>query len=494
MNLHLKVLLGLALVIVGGSYWVYSWLEDNIRPQYLRVMEDGMVDQAYFLARLVESELPDKDTELQMRPHRLAALMAKLQKARIYARIYEWQKRKVDFRVYITNSQGIVQYDSDNGHAVGHDYKRWNDVYRALKGAYGARSSPGIDSKGRLYYAMFVAFPLYKNKKIVGVLTLAKPKDSLLGWAERAQARLWNGVIFFSIVLFLLAWLMTQLLLQPIFRLTQYARDVAQGRRVPSPPISRDEIGTLTKEFVAMKQTLWQRRDLEQYVTQLTHELKSPISAIRGAAELLEDPDMSPEPRERFLTNIVEQAERMDDIVQRLLGLVALEQKEEISDPARLSVDDLLERVVARFLPIAEKNNIQLFASREENCVSEVLGDAFLLEQALVNLLQNSFHFTPSGGIIRLVVKEDTQVIADHSRRKVVCFQVEDSGEGVPDFALERVMERFYSLEHPDTGKKGTGLGLPFVKQVALLHQGDFSLHNNDEGPGAIATLWLLSK
>ncbi len=491
MNLHLKVLFGLAVVVLGGGFWVYTMLEDNIRPQYLRVMEDGLVDQAFFLARLVENELPDQNPEKHMKPARLKVIMDDIRNSRIRARIYEWQKKYVYFRVYITNSKGIVQYDSDRGFAEGQNYKRWNDVYRALKGSYGARSSDGVDSQGRPYNAMFVAFPLYKNGRLVGALTLSKPKTSLTGWADRAQARLWRGVLFFSSVLFVLAWLLTQLLLQPIFRLTQYARDIALGRRVPPPPISRDEIGTLTQEFVAMKQSLWQRRDLEQYVTQLTHELKSPISAIQGAAELLEDPDMPPEPKQRFLSNIAEQAERMDDIVQRLLSLVSLEQQEELSNPTTVSVDGLLSRLQKRFLPLAEQKKIHLTTDRHELCEAHLVGDEFLLEQALVNLMQNSFNFTPSGGELSITVLEQHQTLADGSRRPVVCFRVVDSGSGVPSYALDRVLEKFYSLEHPDTGKKGTGLGLPFVKQVALLHGGDFSLQNREQKSGAVATFWL---
>lgn len=110
-----------------------------------------------------------------------------------------------------------------------------------------------------------------------------------------------------------------------------------------------------------------------------------------------------------------------------------------------------------------------------------VLGDEFLLRQALINLLENAIAFSPQGSTIQLraqVLKEQVQLV------------VEDRGSGVPDYALERVFERFYSLARPQTGQRSSGLGLPFVREVARLHGGEATLGNR-EGGGAIATLRL---
>lgn len=110
-----------------------------------------------------------------------------------------------------------------------------------------------------------------------------------------------------------------------------------------------------------------------------------------------------------------------------------------------------------------------------------VLGDAFLLRQAVINLLENAIAFSPDGGTVQLRTQlEDGQVQ----------LLVEDRGSGVPDYAIERVFERFYSLARPQTGQRSSGLGLPFVREVARLHGGDVRLRNRDGG-GAIATLRL---
>lgn len=481
MSLRVKVLLILILLCLGGGYWSYRWVYHNIRPQFLRIMEDDMVDQAFLLARLVESQMPDKVTPKSLGKLPLGKLIQRASQQRIQARIYEWEKRKTNFRVYITDTKGIVRLDSDNGRDIGQDYSRWNDVYLALRGHYGARSSRERNSKGQIVNALYVAFPMYKQGKLVGVLTLAKSKASLVGWAERAQQKLWQGVLVGASVLFLVALLATQAVLQPIFRLTQYARNVAAGRRVPPPRIGHDEIGVLTQSFLEMKDALWKRQDIESFVTQLTHELKSPISAIQGAAELLEDPEMPEPSRIHFLQNIQHQTGRMNDIVNRLLLLVSLEQQEALESHDEIDLTQLLDELKQRFLSQATQKQITLHTEITPHNPPTLHGDRFLLEQALTNLLQNSLNFTPKDGEITLRIS--------HTPDKIEFF-VTDTGPGIPEYALPRVLERFYSLEHPDTDQKGTGLGLPFVQQVALLHGGDFSIQNR-KPHGTNAQLWL---
>ena len=111
-----------------------------------------------------------------------------------------------------------------------------------------------------------------------------------------------------------------------------------------------------------------------------------------------------------------------------------------------------------------------------------VLGDKFLLGQAIGNLVDNAIAFSPSGGQIEVAIQQ--------KEPRAVALTVADRGQGVPEFALSRVFERFYSLPRPATGQKSTGLGLTFVREVAILHGGEVALVNRAEG-GAQATLLL---
>lgn len=471
MSIRVKV----ALVLLGlySSVGIagYLVLKKSIRPQFLRVMEDAMLDHVGLLSQLIALGLPDDPTPAQLAPALLTRTMKRLAATKVEVAIYEVLKERLDFRLYITDRRGIVRYDSDNGRDLGRDYSRWHDVHLALQGRYGSRSSIELDSRKRPQHSMYVAFPLRKGGKVVGCVALVKPYASLSPWIARAQARLWTLYAIGGLLLYLLSLGLSQLLLRPMLRLTRFARAVAEGKRVPPPEASNDEVGELTRAFVAMKDALSQRRDLEGFVTQLTHELKSPLSAISGAAELLDDPEMPADVRARFLGNIAEQASRMDHIIMRLLKLVSLEQQDQLESPQTLELSRFLEDVDARYQPITRQRQVGWRVASKGSAPAQIVGDRFLIEQALDNLVQNALEFVPAGGAIALTLDAEPDALV---------FRVEDDGPGIPSYALPHVTRRFYSLEHPQTRRKGTGLGLPFVRQVALLHGGEFRIANRE--------------
>jgi two-component system sensor histidine kinase CreC len=119
-----------------------------------------------------------------------------------------------------------------------------------------------------------------------------------------------------------------------------------------------------------------------------------------------------------------------------------------------------------------------------EKVAAKLQGERVLLREALVNLLQNALDFSPAGGVVKL-----NATVQDGR----VTFSVEDNGPGVPDYALSRVFERFYSLPRPGTSRKSTGLGLALVREIAHLHGGDADLRNKSSTgtPGARAQFWV---
>nr|MCU0952187.1 ATP-binding protein [Burkholderiaceae bacterium] len=188
---------------------------------------------------------------------------------------------------------------------------------------------------------------------------------------------------------------------------------------------------------------------------------------------------MPEDARARFAGNIEEQTQRAQSMIDRLLELSnlerrgALEKAEEIDLPALLAGvrDELAATAAARGITLAIDAPMRAAAR----------GDAFLLHRALANLVRNAIDFAPAGSAI------DVAARADGSRWRLT---VRDRGPGLPEYAVGRVFDRFYSLPRPDSGRKSTGLGLAFVKEVAALHGGSASLANHADG-GALATLTL---
>jgi two-component system sensor histidine kinase CreC len=228
-----------------------------------------------------------------------------------------------------------------------------------------------------------------------------------------------------------------------------------------------------------MRDALEGRKYVENYVQALTHEIKSPVAAISGAAELLRE-EMPAAQRDRFLGNIQAETIRIQQIVDRLLLLSAVEAKKTLEERTPIDLAEVLKEAIGSVEPQAAGKKIAMETDfPEDACTTE--GDRFLLEKALSNLLQNAVVFTPEKGRISTSLsREDGCYI----------IAIEDNGPGVPEFAQPRVFERFFSLPRPDTGKKSSGLGLAFVQEVATLHGGSVTLENVESG-GARATLRL---
>jgi two-component system, OmpR family, sensor histidine kinase CreC len=230
------------------------------------------------------------------------------------------------------------------------------------------------------------------------------------------------------------------------------------------------------RAFENMRIALENRKYVEHYVQTLTHEIKSPLSAIKGAAELLEE-DMPPEQRSRFLSNIRSESERIKQLVDRMLELSALENMKALSRSETLTFSDLLSDVLNRMRPVIESKQLTLV--RKIDTRPQIKGDAYLLKRALTNLIQNSVDFSPRGS---------TLTVRSLLSKGRLYFFIDDQGPGFPDYAKSKLFEKFFSLQRPDSGKKSTGLGLNFVKEIATLHKGTIRLSNLPDG-GARARL-----
>lgn len=398
------------------------------------------------------------------------------------AQIYDFTKVKLDMNAVVTDQRGVVLFDSDGGKAEALNYSDKLDVAQTLLGKYGARSTK-TDPADQDSSVMFVAAPIRRGGEIVGVVSVSKPQRSLFAFRDATKLRIRTvGLIFFAAVA-LGAYLVITLFSRPIRRLTDYARAITRGERVVPPRGGSPEAATLGRAFEEMRDAMENRAYVENYVQTVTHEMKSPVAAIRGAAELLRE-DMPAERREKFLANIHAESGRLQNIIDRLLALSALESRKTIDHPERVALDELIKVVCAQLRPGAEARGQRLEVAIDSP--AQVDGEAFLLECALSNLLQNAIDFAPDSSAICV------RLNAAAGFAEIV---VEDEGAGIPDYALPRIFERFYSLQRPANGRKSSGLGLCFVREAAALHRGGVTIENRADRSGVRATLRLpLSK
>jgi two-component system sensor histidine kinase CreC len=329
---------------------------------------------------------------------------------------------------------------------------------------------------------MHVGAPIRRHGEIVGVVTVTKPQASMFGFIGETRKQIWIHGWSILLASALAIILLAHWFLSPIRRLTRYALAVRRGERVAFPRLVGPDIRTLGRALEELRDSLENRNYVESYVQTLTHEMKSPVAAIRGAVELLQEPSMPASKQEVFLGNIQSEADRLQHTIDRLLALAAIESRKSIENPTAVNLTELVDAVCVHHAPSLAVRGIRLRKVYQTHPM--VQGEPFLLEMAVSNMLQNAIDFSPANGTITLRVGRDNE----HSPVEIT---VEDEGPGVPDYALDRVFERFYSLPHPATGRKSSGLGLCFVREAAELHGGRASLCNRSDRSGATALLVL---
>ncbi len=460
MSLRLRLLVVFLISVLTGLGSVVYWVLDELEPRYQEAQEDILVDFSEFAAASIgeQAVAVDSSGSVRIDTRRLEQTFAILQSRALNAQIYDLLKTEVDIRIYVTDAEGTVIFDSDGQRALGKDYSQWRDVYLTLRGRYGARSSddnPGDPASERLY----TASPILYKGDTVGVVAIGKPTRNINRFIAHLSTNLVYTSIAIALATLLVGLLITFWITRPMHRLEAYARDVSEGKRVALPSLGNNEVGRVGEALESMRNALEGKSYVANYVQSLTHELKSPIAGIRGAAELLQEP-MPDEQRNRFLNNIIEQGSRMQSLIERLLELAAIEYRNTLEQARNIQAVEWISRVCSGLEDYALQHQTQLTTECPEELY--VHGDLELLTDALSNLVKNAIEFSPQDGKV---------VIRAGQTENGIVIEVLDAGPGIPAFAEEKLTQRFFCLPKPD-GSKGSGLGLSFVDEIMKLHGG----------------------
>lgn len=477
MRIGLRLLLGFFLVLGLALFVVLRVFVDEVKPGTRLAMEDSLVDAANALALLAAPELKAGT----LASGGFAQALTALSQVDPGASIWGFRKDRIHYRITVTDARGIVVFDSQ-GQDIGRDHSQWNDVLRTLRGEYGARSS-GESPYDADRTVMHVAAPVRDGARIIGVLTVSRPNHTLEPYIQRSRDRIlaWSWALLgISLCIGLLfTWWMAS----SLSRLRGYANAVAQGERAELPRMGRlsgnTEFSDLAQAVERMRIRLEDKAYVETYVHTLTHELKSPLAAIRGASELLQEP-LPEADRQRFAGNIQRQTERLQQLIDRLLALADVEQLRRLPHVEPVDLAALTRELLQTAEPRLRRKALSVDAALPAS--ASVRGDRFLIAQALQNLLDNAFDFSPHGGVL---------TVAIHTAPGQLTWRLRDQGPGIPDYAQDRIFERFYSLPRTDTQEKSSGLGLCFVQEVSQLHGGQLQIGNVSDPTGCEAR-WTL--
>ena len=252
--------------------------------------------------------------------------------------------------------------------------------------------------------------------------------------------------------------------------------------RLESPLRDNQMVGELANSINKMAVELNQMENLRQeFISNVSHEIQSPLTSIRGFAQALENDQLTPEERHHYLNIIEEESIRLSRITEDLLKLASLESDGVQFDPKLYRLDKQIRSLILVCEPQWTEKQINMDVSIEE---IEIAADEDLLSQVWMNLITNSIKFTPEGGKL---------LIGLSCRNDKIEFKITDTGIGIPEEDQSRIFERFYKADKSRTRLYGgSGLGLSIVKKIIDLHKGTINLESKvGEGTTFIISLPL---
>ncbi|MHA6528862.1 sensor histidine kinase [Paenibacillus sp. BAC0078] len=290
-----------------------------------------------------------------------------------------------------------------------------------------------------------------------------------------------NFLIYSLVAGSLLIMVAAMFLIRPIKKLTKATKQIADGDFSVKLNIKqKGELGTLARSFEEMMQDLQQLEEMRrEFVSNVSHEVQSPLTSISGYAQALKQVDIADHERTRYLDIIIAEAERISKLSDSLLKLSLLESQSQQLRLTTFSLDEQIRRVIVAIQPQWSARNI----SFELNLKAvRLMADYDQLNQVWTNLLGNSIKFSMDSGVISVSIQQDV---------KNVLVRISDTGIGISPEDQKRIFERFFKADRSHSRKyNGSGMGLAIVKQIVSLHQGDIQVESElGRGTAIIVTL-----
>ena len=329
---------------------------------------------------------------------------------------------------------------------------------------------------------------LYAINHMAGgrVLLVAAPRPRvpvLSIFADEFFTPIMQGWVIALLISLLFAFMLSRWVADPLQRVVFAARNYPSDEIVPVPPHGPREVQDLTKAFNSMvKRVDVSQRSQRDFVADVSHELKTPLTSIQGFAQaLLDDTANTPESRKQAAQIIYDESGRMHRMALDLLDLARFEGGIADLKISQVDMKVLLQNVIEKFTPQAQRKNVELRLSVFDD-LSMLPGDGDRLAQVFTNLVDNALKFTPEGGQVMLSAEQ----VGDE-----IELSVADTGSGVPNEALPRLFDRFYQVDEARAGgsSHGTGLGLAIAKEIIRAHGGRIGVRS--EGNGTIFIVHL---
>ncbi len=319
------------------------------------------------------------------------------------------------------------------------------------------------------------------GEKVLGVMLASVSTDNI---ETTKQVLYTHGGVIVGIAMILLAMLSVFLadrMVRPIHKITGAIENVTEGY---SDDVLHVDTFTETRQLSeAFNKMLGRLKILdesrEEFVSNVSHELKTPMTSMKVLADsLLEQDNVPVEMYQEFMQDIAKEIDRENQIITDLLSLVKMDRSGQTMNIQTMNINDLLEQILKRLKPIAEKKNVEMVMETFRPVNAEIDETKFTL--AVSNLVENAIKYNHENGWVHVSLN------ADH---KYFYVKVEDSGIGIPEQDQAHIFERFYRVDKSHSREiGGTGLGLAIARNAVLVHRGSIKVYSN-EGEGTTFTV-----
>jgi len=463
-----KILIAYVLLIVIAVFVLSFFVSLKLRDYYELKISERLKSSAFLVGEILRDDILSNNQR---------AVQDEIQKL----------SGKLGLRITIIDNYYRVFSDSESNLPVTEKYEDQLELIRAVNSGTG-ESNRFSDSLG--YSMKYVAMPVKENGKIISLVRVALPLVEVESQIRFIYKVVLTGGIVTIIFALLLGYFVSMKIADPIRQMKEVAQNIAAGNFDKRVSIkSKDELGDLAEALNKMADELQLRinnlKIIDQvradFVANVSHELKTPLTSIKGFVETLEDGALEDKKNaRRFISIIKKHAEGLNNIVDDLLKLSELELKESKVNYKVFDFKLLLNEIVLGFGHAAYVKNHSLELEFIGNDF-KINSDRMRVEQIFVNIIDNAIKYTEPKGLIKIVLEEKK----DH-----FLGIVKDSGIGISNEHLDRIFERFYRVDKARSqSQAGTGLGLAIVKHVIMLLKGDIQITSSGKGTQAIVQL-----
>ncbi len=374
--------------------------------------------------------------------------------------------------------QGRILIVNKNLNIIKDTYSLEDGRYLVSEEVIQSFNGTNVSIADREHQNLKLTYPILdsSNKEIKGVIVMNGSTKDIYSVRDSIEQRAILFALTLAILIMVFAIFFSGKLTNPLTSLVSFIDRLSEGYLENGFSIKGyNEIEKISDSFnhmIAKMQKLENSR--QEFVSNVSHELKTPITSIKVLADsLLMQEDTPVELYREFLTDITEEIERENKIITDLLSLVKLDKTAGDMNIATVNINDLLEQILKRLGPIAKKQNIELIYESFRPVLADV--DEVKLSLAISNLIENAIKYNTEDGWVRVSLN------ADH---KYFFIKVADSGIGIPEEAQDFIFERFYRVDKARSRESGgTGLGLAITKNVIQMHRGAIRVYSK-EGEG----------